>query len=77
MTLGRCPLSIFCSSGTLPDEPTNPESINTLKSSSCGCRRSLTQSGGCRGSLTCCPLLAGPIYISVIIKDKLADLCGN
>ena len=27
MTLGRCPLSIFCSRGTLP-EPTNPESIS-------------------------------------------------
>jgi len=30
MTLGRCPLSIFCSRGTPPKsvEPTNPESIN-------------------------------------------------
>ena len=27
MTLGRCPLSIFCSRGTPPVEPTNPESI--------------------------------------------------
>ena len=27
MTLGRCPLSIFCSRGTSPVEPTNPESI--------------------------------------------------
>ena len=30
VTLGRCPLSIFCSRGTPPKsgEPTNPESIN-------------------------------------------------
>jgi len=27
MTLGRCPLSIFCSRETPPVEPTNPESI--------------------------------------------------
>ena len=32
MTLCRCPLSIFCSRGTLPRtiEPTNPESITSL-----------------------------------------------
>jgi len=28
MTLGRCPLSIFCSRGTPSVGPTNPESIN-------------------------------------------------
>ena len=27
MTLGRCPLSIFCSRGTLPERSRNPESI--------------------------------------------------
>ena len=32
MTLGRCPLSIFCSRGT-PPEPTNPESIITCSNS--------------------------------------------
>ena len=34
MTLGRCPLSIFCSRGTPPREsvePTNPESLNQVK----------------------------------------------
>ena len=33
MTLGRCPLSIFCSRGTPPSavEPTNPESITRCK----------------------------------------------
>ena len=31
MTLGRCPLSIFCPRGTPPTvEPTNPESITPL-----------------------------------------------
>ena len=31
MTLGRCPLSIFCSCDTPPVEPTDPESIIVRK----------------------------------------------
>ena len=27
MTLGRCPLNMFCSRGTPPREPTNPEAL--------------------------------------------------
>ena len=30
MTLGRFPLSIFCSRGTPPREPTNPEDIKVF-----------------------------------------------
>ena len=43
MTLGRCPLSIFCSRGTPPVEPTNSESINTLLLA--GARRRLPGKG--------------------------------
>ena len=84
MTLGRCPLSIFCSRGSSPREvPPNPESITgQVCFSLCFGRSShklishkVLSKSFCKSQFP--HRFVNLFFIPVIVKDALTDLCGN